>query len=242
MDGLSSTSKMSILIHHGYKLTSLTLFESGRRSLKVARTIPTRNYLPNLKSFELIFDDSGRPLGQDIEVELTSWITNMISAPSAEATAPSTVQWPLEESSPQKVRHPARKSSRAWRPLKKIVLKGMGLSVESDWTKIIKAIDFTALEELTLNSCSLSNVASLADGVEGHHGSSLPLRILDLYRTSENLSHFVNAANHEPKFRMHAMTLDKPERPLTIKGLEWIVGTLAGKLRGAQYSSDEECK
>ncbi|KAI8350056.1 hypothetical protein B0O80DRAFT_458952 [Mortierella sp. GBAus27b] len=178
------------------RLTKLVL-DLSKEELKAVdiAAIPTRNHFPNLESFELIMD----AISSSVPMYLTAWIVDMVS--------PSPFVSPVTHDTPRRVQAAASTGSPApWRPLKKISFRGVlfgleGTSDHGDWTSVVKAIDFSSLEELTINLSGFSqqDLGALEMEIMRHSQGMLPLRKLRLL----NVSGIMNPAMRE-NIRLYA--------------------------------------
>ncbi|KAG0254889.1 hypothetical protein BG011_005450 [Mortierella polycephala] len=151
-----------LLARCGNRIKSLYLegkdFDEGIPSLQ--RLFPSRNSFPKLESFGVESD------GIMLNRTCAEWIAAMVVSPMS-----ATSQVPIDIHEP-------------WTPLKNVTLKGIDFGRDS-WDSIIRAMDFSTLESLSLerNSLDAKQAMSLVACIPDD-GSYVPLNILKLKTTS----------------------------------------------------------
>ncbi|KAG0214303.1 hypothetical protein BGX28_002411 [Mortierella sp. GBA30] len=142
---------IQFLTRHGARIKGLTLYGTSADAWLtiVGSGLPSRQDLPALTKFQLTRKKQHESLGiydersQAVSIDAAYWIAAMISSPSEALSGP---QNPLSQSGC--IEEPMS--------LETIALEGLQLESES-WTRIIQALDITALENLSLEN---SNIAS----------------------------------------------------------------------------------
>ncbi|KAF9361909.1 hypothetical protein BGX34_006847, partial [Mortierella sp. NVP85] len=164
-----------------YRATLTGLFlagESSDRLSKIVLSIPTRSSLPILEKFEL------GSTGMSFTWNHVQWIVAMVSGPPRGLSSPSVSQPVLQAIVAEHGLTSEPELAESWKPLRKITLQRITLLPE-DWSEIMEAIDFSALEYLDLFH---SNIAEeqfriLVDRMVGAKESNLRLRILNIKGT-----------------------------------------------------------
>ncbi|KAI8600821.1 hypothetical protein EDD21DRAFT_124451 [Dissophora ornata] len=135
----------------------------------IATSIPTRDHLPVLEEFELEGDNVCK-----ISAGI-SWMVSMISTPPRPPciSLPSSLLWLNKVNTPS-----TSPSEHTWEPLRRIVFMRIQLQPE-DWVTLIKAFDFTTLQELDIRNTnfSIEQYKVLADHMLDNE-SELPLLLL----------------------------------------------------------------
>ncbi|KAG0226041.1 hypothetical protein B0O80DRAFT_498333 [Mortierella sp. GBAus27b] len=163
------------LEHHGRALTKLCIHASSPDELKkwFEHVFPTKEVLPGLNDLQLTL--IGFPIPPQPSPYI-QWLVEMISTPSYAMSmdAGSNASQSLSND-----------SSKKGSSLKRLSLNGATL-IQTDWARVIEAIDFTALEELELKDTNFSR--DTFDKLTKYIGNMdaagpLPLGTLDLSDT-----------------------------------------------------------
>ncbi|KAG0007035.1 hypothetical protein BGZ65_011769 [Modicella reniformis] len=199
-DGLEEEARLGkaefLLGRYGERLNGLSLHGKSIQNWlpRLAKAFPTRNMLPALEAL-LVGCDSR----SDFPRVCVPWIVSMVS---------SSADGPFSENS-QRTMNP----STTLACLKHIELSGSTLHPK-DWETLIKAIDFTELEEMYVNDTNFSlpqmdlMMHCIIDGA-----ISVPLKYLDL--TCSDLLMYIGADRNALRARIHQAA---PE-VVTIRGL-----------------------
>ncbi|KAK3829256.1 MAG: hypothetical protein J3Q66DRAFT_383814 [Benniella sp.] len=147
---------------------------------KMARTCASRQYLPKLNDFKIeCMDRSG------ISEEDAQWIAIMVAAPPQQPTPSWSDKLSFRGVGHRlKIREPATSWTQCavpcmWEPLRHVGLERMRLCHE-DWKVVIKALDFSSLDELNfeLSNFSLVELEFLADCIPEQAN---PIRNLNIW-------------------------------------------------------------
>jgi hypothetical protein len=161
-----------LLRRYGEKLTSLNIYTSSPDGCipALARAFPTRSSFPVLRRF--VFSSGGHHVSN----VCMQWIISMVSTPSQTSVAlqPSTTAPASLETSPTS--------------LGLIDLSRINPTVV-DWGSLIKAIDFSALEELDILGCNFSqhSIQCLTDRIHEFDSGPLHLRQIRAHSLNKNL-------------------------------------------------------
>ncbi|KAF9344445.1 hypothetical protein BGX26_004362 [Mortierella sp. AD094] len=161
------------------KLTSITLKGNYPDSWmpSVAKAIPLRQLIPRLESFKI---ESWAPITKGYY----KWVAAMVSNPShASARPPVFSQLWRQNSSSAETYDSPNEITETYSPLKQFSLEGTKLEPE-EWETVIKALDFSSLEELSFrgSNFSLAELDILIDRINPENDET-PLRLLSLEGT-----------------------------------------------------------
>ncbi|KAG0221282.1 hypothetical protein BGX31_010039 [Mortierella sp. GBA43] len=169
LDNHEERKKSEVLASHSQRMTELCLYGSGSEQVTkwIVDTFPSRRELSRLSELQLAlrYDSS-----MDRHV-FVPWLTRMVSAPQLTMGS-------------QAVSPDLAHTAATWTSLKRISLPHHEFK-RNDWTSILKAIDFSALEVLELRHTNFTDkelelLIHRVNNVEGF----APLRILDLSYSS----------------------------------------------------------
>ncbi|KAG0008412.1 hypothetical protein BGZ80_003483 [Entomortierella chlamydospora] len=227
LDGLDEGSRLeksAWLLGRHSKLLNTLILHSKLPDLwmpQFAETLPTRDDLPLLEGFHLLCYDNSSLDAMAILSDKTittkssvEWIAAMVSSQPHvlwSSTRPST---PDVFSTHQSL-VAAVEAPQVWTSLRSISLKGIHLQPE-DWLTVIEAIDFSALESLSLvgSNFDLEQLEILVDCILADNESQVPLNSLQL-----NYTNLVDYMDDEAPWELLA-ELEEKAPLLVIQGLE----------------------
>ncbi|KAG0326786.1 hypothetical protein BGZ99_008989 [Dissophora globulifera] len=180
-----------MLRQHGKKITALLLngFAANTWLSRFAGSLPTRRDLPEMQDFRIMCNGK-----QQFNQEATQWVVAMASSPpqdSSTSTSLSLLEAPSEKDALVVQSSQLAPSSAAqidapetWKPLKLIYLVCVSLQPEG-WKDVIKGLDFSVVEEITLSSSnfSLTELKCMVDCIPEKAEYEAPLKFFSATST-----------------------------------------------------------
>ncbi|KAF8930010.1 hypothetical protein BGZ58_008532 [Dissophora ornata] len=173
-----------MLRQHGQRLTALLLngFAAEVWIPRLAKTCPTRRDLPEIQDFRIFC------LGkQKISQGSAQWIADMVASPPNDVAMQLSSQTASQNVHVVQTSQPPTQTelSEAWKPLKEIYLVCLVIQPD-DWKTIIKAMDFTALEQLQVSNTNFSfeEFKFMVDCISDKARVNVPLMKLNVEKTA----------------------------------------------------------